>query len=266
MLKDFIAEHCCEYVFLKNIYSTLQETSELKNIDFCFMETVYPEKFYKNASKNTVFIITGDELMKLKLDYNLCLAVFKNYVPEDNKYSNVFPIPLGYHKNFKTIPFIPMEKRTTDIFFYGQKCCEDRENLLAFSNKIKHKYKNLKIDINFSNGFAEGLSPDNYAFKLMNSKMALCPYGTSKETFRFCEAFKSGCLVVSRDLPNNFFYKDAPFLKINNWDEIVKYFDTLKNNNELDKISNINLNFYKDKLSEVAVCKYIESNLKCLKK
>jgi hypothetical protein len=72
--------------------------------------------------------------------------------------------------------------------------------------------------VNFTAGFAAGLSPQEYGWRLADSKIALCPRGwESAETFRHFEALRAGTIVVSESLPPTHFYVGSPIITVRDW-------------------------------------------------
>ena len=96
-------------------------------------------------------------------------------------------------------------------------------------NNLSNKY-----DINFTNGFRTGLPIRDYYDKLSNSKICLCPNGVSPETFRYTESLGSGCIVITKDKVNSWFYENSTAIFINDWSEVTEEFeeeveDTIRN-------------------------------------
>ncbi len=118
--------------------------------------------------------------------------------------------------------------------------------------------------IRFTHGFKEGLSAYQYGELLANSKITLCPKGfQSPETFRHIEALRAGSVVVTESLPGTRYYKNAPFILINNWKEgLQKVRQLLDDQKTLDELQQQSIKWYTDVCSENAVAKYIQDQLK----
>lgn len=73
----------------------------------------------------------------------------------------------------------------------------------CFMNKsfdISSLYDNAYI--RFYSGFNNGDDYNKYAYYLQNSKIVLSPKGFhSTECFRFYEAMRQGCIVITEELP-----------------------------------------------------------------
>ncbi|WP_324671898.1 hypothetical protein [Hymenobacter sp. GOD-10R] len=77
--------------------------------------------------------------------------------------------------------------------------------------------------IRFSTGFHNGISPDEYAVVMQDSKICLCLAGVENaETMRHFEAAQLGNIVVTTPLPDVPVHKDAPFVILPSWRELHK--------------------------------------------
>jgi hypothetical protein len=232
-----------------------------------------PEEDAKYFKKNSLIIYLGDEHLNRKIPHEKAFAVVKNYVSDDNKISNIIPVPLGTIVNLD-IPYIPAENREIDIFFIGQKfSCDgktigkpDRDEMWEAMTVLKNGNKNLNIKVQLTEYFTLGLSRKEYAECLANSKIALCPYGTNRETFRFSEAMKYGAVVASCELPHHWFYDNSPHIKLNNWFELDKIMKVLNDKTLLNDFHKSHLNWWDTVLSEKAMAKFIVTKVKKLRK
>jgi Exostosin family len=164
---------------------------------------------------------------------------------------SIYEIPLGYF-NQGDLPLKEFHERTYDIFFAGSiehgtyaegsikyylrdpKSIARREMLHEVS-KIKEKYPDRNIKISLTNGFLDSMASDSvtYSHHLMNSKICLVPRGTSFETFRFFEAMRYGCIIITESLPPYWFYKNAPVYQIQSWKEMADIYQELVSNPSL---------------------------------
>jgi hypothetical protein len=75
--------------------------------------------------------------------------------------------------------------------------------------------------IRFTGGFAQGYSPGEFAARLADARIALCPPGfTSHETIRHFEAMSQGCVILSSRLPTNVLYRSSPVIEIEQWSSL----------------------------------------------
>ena len=149
--------------------------------------------------------------------------------------------------------------------------------LIRLGLKKKFTSRNMSIGANgnnyikFTNGFngeGGGLNYNEYFRLLNNSKVILCPRGyISPETFRHYEAIKSGSVVISEKLPKTYFYKNAPYIEINNWkDGIAKAEKLILNLVKLKNIQKRNNLYYRQIMSEKSVAKYVYKLIKSIDK
>jgi glycosyltransferase involved in cell wall biosynthesis len=216
---------------------------------------------------------------ELKKDYK---HIFTNYYWDE---ANSTSLQLGYHTQTKNKTIIPIKERLFNISFTG---CLNRNRiqlastltniptkwiglgllfcktftLKILNNLVKWKYNNDYYQ--FNDGFNNGLNEEDYNFILKNTKIALCPKGwVNTETFRLYESMKWGCVVISEELPDRSYYKGIPIIKVNDWNEGIEIANRLINDkNELEKLSNKNIQYYKDNLSPEATANLIIKKLK----
>jgi hypothetical protein len=114
--------------------------------------------------------------------------------------------------------------------------------------------------LNFTSGFREGINIIEYTNLLSNSKISLVPKGVSPETFRFSESFAAGCIVITTEKINVWYYENCPAIFINDWSEL--------NQNLIDNIQNPDLirikgiEYYEKYLSAKANANYILNKIK----
>jgi len=216
---------------------------------------------------------------ELKKDYK---HIFTNYYWDE---ANSTSLQLGYHTQTKNKTIIPIKERLFNISFTG---CLNRNRiqlastltnistkwiglgllfcktftLKILNNLVKWKYNNDYYQ--FNDGFNNGLNEEDYNFILKNTKIALCPKGwVNTETFRLYESMKWGCVVISEELPDRSYYKGIPIIKVKDWNEGIEIANRLINDtNELEKLSNKNIQYYKDNLSPEATADLIIKKLK----
>jgi len=239
----------------------------------------------KNIVKIKVLFLLCDERNHLNhehikgYDY-----VFKSYLP-DGHCSSFIPIPVGYNAQIPKLPIKNVMERGIDVFYSGNLNSNRLTGLYKSLHKLSWLPKRLflaiyarprirklfnlsfpiyfqskiyKYNISFNDGFNLGLKKSLYADALNNCKIALCPKGYFvNETFRFYEALRQGAIVVSERLPNHSFYKDAPVLQTETWNDLPKIIKQIyiKNMEEQQKAS---LNYYEANLSEMAVAQYVK--------
>ncbi len=256
---DHTPDYYVEKKWLSNILGYLKNRQE-KVVIRDQNEVKLPETPY-------ISIITSTEKHDYtppELENDNCLGVFMNYAPiqgdsyqVDNfhKHPKLHNLPLGYHKEFpvpkhKDIPFL--EDRTTEVFFWGQYDPYRRKDFLGACNRINKDSNNLRM----YNGWGNGWKQEEYSAAMLNSKIALVPWGSaSRNTFRFWEAYYSGCVIICNaqyktwysDKINYFVCKD-------DWSDLEDIIDHVKKN-----LYWIDLNNSTEPLfTEKSVAKYIE--------
>ena len=154
-----------------------------------------------------------------------------------------------------------------DAFFSGHMSSKNRHSSMTpVINYFKNLPKNTRprLDINISRGFNMGLDGEEYSQRLHNSKIAICPHGNvSVETFRFYEAIRSGCVVVSPSLPGTEIYKNSSVIQVKNWWEDAGpiIMELLKDEDKLIGIQRNIQNDWNNTLCEKAAANRILSKL-----
>lgn len=268
-VKD-INTHPLEQVYLANIFKNLQQSPDFHKYHFYIISSnsKYDFKFDKMS---IVFYMSNedhqipDNILKAK-------AIFTPYCPVDRNQrpDNCYPIPLGYNGSQEELPFIDIKDRYFDTFFSGN---IHRRRILFYANSLLminlrkaskvFKPENRKNFFMFSRKFTGGLSPAEYSEILMNTKIALVPEGyISNISFRFFEAARFGCVIISSKLYDYWFFKDFPGIQINHWGQLYKKVRCLlKNPTLLMDIQNQTLNYYQKNCSEEAVSDYVLKHL-----
>ena len=192
----------------------------------------------------------------------------------------IYPIPLGY-ANQVEVPFIPFSDRPVDVSFAGsvvhreykwwaiQKWCKtpksySRTKMVAalkhYSDAYPSTQVNLKITPNFKAMRRE--DPNEYSRRVMQTRISLVPRGASFETYRFFESMRFGCVILSEYLPDFWFYKDAPAIRITDWRHLERELNTLMENPEkANKIHEQTIHWWNTVCSEKAVGKYMADRL-----
>jgi hypothetical protein len=216
--------------------------------------------------------------------------VFKCYLPRDPLNSCVHPFPLGFVAGVPELPLQSFNDRRFDVFFAGNLnssrlgfYCALRPLLRYFprsfakrlARRIPDRFRRCIIDrfydrrlgkafLLFSGGFRKGLKSLDYAQILHSSRIVLCPRGfISAETFRHFEALRAGCVVISEPLPDTYFYRDGPFVVLQDWREAPALVRSLlANPDRLQRLHHESLNWYRTHGSPEATALYMADILK----
>lgn len=256
--KDF----WCETKYIDNIISILKNKLE---DDYSIVVTPNLKMLPITKFKKIV-IVTGDELGRLGLNpypnSNDIVAIFRIF-NRTHTYNdtNVFPIPTGYNwamhnsdkKMIKMYSEKKLSERKYDIFYSGQVLPSRR----IVVDKLKNLSSEFNILSNVNKSFRIGMEIDDYYKVLGDTKIALAPDGTSVDKFRYIEALGSGCVVITTNKDDIWYYKKSPAYFINSWNELSN--ELIRNilNSNLDDKYYENLKYYNEKLSEEAVANYI---------
>jgi len=248
-----LPDNNCETVYLSKVVEHLKEKDlsddfNLVVTEFVDSNIIFPE------NKRTILILTGDERYQIPNCLDQAFLVFKNYVKEE--YKNLIPLPLGYNKSLLEIPFISIQDRTIDVFFSGQVNIPNRFSLFNFLNENFH---DLNKHVNRTPAFRKGYDATTYSNYLMNTKIAFVPDGCiCSESFRFFEASKYGCVLITMPKPSNWVYNGFCGFIVNSWEESLEIVYSLMLDEDLLKSCSKNsLEYWKKYCSEESVANFI---------
>lgn len=117
--------------------------------------------------------------------------------------------------------------------------------------------------IKFTRFYEGGLSPDEYAEILAQSKIVLSPKGFyNTECFRFYEALRQGCIVITEKLPVTDYYNSDCYIEVETWKGVSSLVNSiLADKNRLEKLSLHSRDYYDKVLSPMGVAKYVVSKI-----
>ena len=233
----------------------------------------------ESKKKQIVFIVADESDVIPENVLETSYAVFRQYLPDEVRYSKVFHLPVGPSRVSEHLPYKAIEDRKYNVFFSGNLHLGRKElydnftklRFLPFS--IKHRIQGIrkasyddyysKSYIRFNKGFHTGLRPGDYAKALYDAKITLCPYGlSSRETMRHFEAMRAGTIIVTKPMPNHFCYQEAPFVTIDKWSDLDEKIDVLLSNEKLLKeYHERTLSWWNNWCSPKAVANYIVTRL-----
>lgn len=108
-------------------------------------------------------------------------------------------------------------------------------------------------------------TPERYRDALSRTKIALCPRGSNYETYRFFEAVKSGCIVVTEPLPPASFYRRHPGIVVTDWSDLPAILDKLLDDPErLERMAAETARYWTEAVSEPAVARQVHAFLQAL--
>ncbi len=205
----------------------------------------------------------------------------------------ILPLPLGY-ANQVELPLKPVSDRRYDVQFAGSISHGDgekeglkrwlsspkvvaRKRMLRHLTSYQEANPSVECDIFVTDGFGPHAAEwgpghfqkmrdaETYSSTLMDTKICLVPRGTSLETFRFFEGLRAGCILITEELPDRWFYNGAPVQTVNDWSELGNVLDRLLNDPErLDTLHCTARTWWTDTCSEEAVGRYMADRLRSI--
>lgn len=169
-------------------------------------------------SDSVLVIVTSDEENKFKIDdlYHPNMKVFMTYPTEANRNIDGY-LPIGYRpETKKLIQQNGIGAKSREWFFAGQDTNEDR-----------HKCVKELIVLGYgkiipTEGFAQGVSYEDYMGWMCKAKVLPCPAGNvSPDSFRLYETLESGGIpVVGQGAFFKLLFGDYPFPTVSDWSEL----------------------------------------------
>jgi hypothetical protein len=186
--------------------------------------------------------------------------LFTPYPPAGLLPPNVRSIPLGCNGDVPRLPWVRFDEREHDIFFSGQLS----EARYEFAGGVDRALRTPEMAgrncrVNFTRKFRTGMDPLEYASALMCSKIALAPPGTySPVTFRFFEASRSGNVIISPPLPDTWYYRQSPAIRLDDWARLPELLaDLVGDDDRLREVHERTVRYYDRCCSEPAVAGYM---------
>lgn len=185
----------------------------------------------------------------------------------------IFELPLGTFR-LVDVPFIPVQERTTDVFFAGTAPAPGGVNLrpsvaarrqmtdgIVAAERALPRWR-FEHTLTQRAGDVVAFGPEEYSRRMMNAKVVPCPRGNFDETFRLFEAAKSGCVIVTEPLPDRWYYRDAPVIELHAWRQLPSVLAELdRHPNRVHELSERTRRWWDETLSEAAVGRYICNSL-----
>lgn len=189
----------------------------------------------------------GDELLRApsRLAFLVLLEDLRRLARAGGRRDDrVHDIPLGYY-NQLDLPLKPFDERATSVFFAGSVDTAgsrgslerllptprvlSRSQMLAALATFEARRPEHRTLVHVTPGFASVTRDGARAYSegLMDARICLAPRGGSRETFRFFEALRYGCVVVSEPLPPRWFYSGAPVVTVRRWHRLPEVLESL---------------------------------------
>ena len=232
---------------------------------FIFVVTADSDQVAMKHADRVVVLQTSDEGHEIPEYAADVFMIFKNYQPFVSMPRNLRVVPLGCNKDVPVLPRKPMVERALDVFFIGRP--EYRESFFRAAIPAFDDDEDLSVEISKAPGFRMGHTPQDYAGRLADTKVALSPRGVSHETFRTYEAMRAGCVVIAERQLRSWFNEGWPVNEVADWYGVGGLVRKLLNDPvRLEELSRQSLDWWREKCSEEAVAHYMvrELSLKLL--
>jgi hypothetical protein len=198
----------------------------------------------------------------------------------------IFPIPLGYY-NQDERPLVPFTQRRWSISFAGSGLEPitggGRRDRVATPKQLARAQMRQALAqlavarpgeaiATISQPSFPALLPgedrearaltESYSDLLAQTRVCLVPRGNSPETFRFFEALRAGCVVVCESLPDHWFYRGAPVLRVRHWSELETVVSSLLDDTAgLERLHRASLAWWESRCSEAALGRYMAERI-----
>ena len=150
----------------------------------------------------------------------------------------IWLVPVGTFNQIE-LPLKPLAERSTDLFFAGSVSHQGRPSIrerispkvTSRSEMVEHAERlaaerpDLKVEMVDTGSFRDsiGQSGEEYSRALMDARIALVPRGVIADTFRFWQAVRYGCVVVTDTMPRHRrLYDGAPVVKVRRWHDLAE--------------------------------------------
>lgn len=168
--------------------------------------------------KKCTLIITSDEENNFPIDQisHENIRIFANYY--NPKYtSDIHWLPIGPANVFN----IPLQAKTRDFVFVGQVTHPARQQYI---DQIKNRTDGFML---FTEGFAQGMPPEDYYKTLASAKVVPSPAGNvCPDAFRTYEAISAGAVPIPTDpFWHDIVFGSVPFPVVEEFEQVNDYID-----------------------------------------
>lgn len=227
-----------------HIYAEAAEilSKRLKN-DYSFILQIWDHEMPVKTKYPKILISTSDEMHQVpaQIEDGSYVHIFKQYIPMVDAFKQtsvihsdkVSPLPLGHLEGFvdKNIPTL---ERKYEWSWMGQFDPYRRLDFKAAVTKLEQERPDYRGHVLWYDGWNNGDPLSEYCDIMNNTKIALVPTGSgSLESFRFFEAMRAGCVVLSVGMPDIAMYSVSPKVYIDkNWAHLNEAMDYLMSREE----------------------------------
>jgi hypothetical protein len=189
-------------------------------------------------------------------------------------------IPLGYY-NQLDLPLADFDARPIDVFFAGSLELRQRfrlsprswlrmpkpvarQEMLEAVEAFRRRRPEASVRLRLPPTFLATTRADAelYSRDLMAAKICLVPRGASVETYRYFEAMRYGCVVITERLPPTPFYSGSPAFVLERWSSLPDVLERLlADPHALRERHRATLDWWRERCSEQAVGAYMAERL-----
>jgi hypothetical protein len=140
-----------------------------------------------------------------------------------------------------------------------------RLQLVEALKRLEEKYPNLSTNTTVAiHASPYDLKDDEaYAQRLMDAKVCLAPRGTTADTWRLFEGLKSGSIVITNPLPDEWYYRDAPVIQVDDWSELEGVMlPLLADETRMQQLQDRALDYWKNVCGDQALGRYLAAAVK----
>jgi hypothetical protein len=199
-----------------------------------------------------------------------------SWPPRVHSRANIVHLPWG-SASLVEVPMKSMRERNRNYYFSGGVALHSDfgyrkftstpkiiarqalvDAVVAIEKKYPHLISGQSVKVHEQKSTGELSDIHDYAERLMDSKVCLAPRGTVADTWRFFEGLKSGCAVITNPVPDEWYYRGAPVIQIESWDELEAVLVPLLNDDaELEKKHLQSLRYWEQVCGEKALGRYL---------
>lgn len=180
-----------------------------------------------------VLILTGDEESSFPFDQIRHPNMRVWVMSARPKHGGVRKLGTGWPPQIRAHLPVELPAKTIDVFFAGQITHQRRQELAEQMQELLVR-SDMKASYYPSEGFTQGLPPEEYYRRLANAKVAPAPSGPeTPDSFRLFEALEAGCVPIAdalapkgewpKDYWTWFFGEEPPFPVLTKYEQLTGY-------------------------------------------
>lgn len=187
---------------------------------------------YLSQFKWIILFITSDEESKFPVEQikHSNIVIYVQY-PKKGRHDKYQKLPLGYTS--ETRKNLVFDNKSMDYFFSGQ--VTHLRRIQCFSQLSAITKGPINGEAIKTDGFAKGIGPMEYMYKMSRAKVAPAPTGpVSADSFRTYEALEAGTIPITDNISmtgdgywDYLFDGLQPFPTINEWENLPGYINDM---------------------------------------